>query len=144
MDSGVFVLTRLWLGSWLCLHISHKIQDGHTLVEKIQNISDEGNAKAVNKEQTSGSKNRHQPALVGTVRGEFVTAAAVRCVAEGSIGGGRTWLGAHNATGRAAGFKVPIRRFVSATLAGEVTAHPLHYLFHHLVFKLEKKNVLGF
>lgn len=86
----------------------------------------------------SGSERGHQPALVGAVRGEFVAAAAVRSVAEGSVGGGRTRHGAHDSAGSAAGFKVPIRRFVSATLAGEVAAHPLHYLFHHLIFKLEK------
>lgn len=34
MDRGVLVLTRLWLGSWLCLHISHRMQDGHTLKSK--------------------------------------------------------------------------------------------------------------
>lgn len=86
----------------------------------------------------SGSKSEHQPALVGAVRGEFVAAAAVRSVAEGAVGGGRTRQGAHDSAGSAAGFKVPVRRFVSATLAGEVAAHPLHYLFHHLIFKLEK------
>lgn len=84
------------------------------------------------------SKNGHQPALVGAVRGEFVAAAAVRSVADGSVGGGRARQGAHNSAGSAAGFKVPIRRFVSATLAGEVAAHPLHHLFHHLIFKLQK------
>lgn len=31
MERGVLVLTRLWLGSWLCRHISHRMQDGHTL-----------------------------------------------------------------------------------------------------------------
>lgn len=67
-----------------------------------------------------------------------MAAAAVRGVAEGSVGGGRARHGAHDSAGGAAGFEVPVRRFVSATLAGEVAAHPLHYLFHHLIFKLEK------
>lgn len=67
-----------------------------------------------------------------------MAAAAVRSVADGSVGGGRTRQGAHNSAGSAAGFKVPIRRFVSATLAGEVAAHPLHHLFYHLIFKLQK------
>lgn len=93
---------------------------------------------AANEEQTRGSTNGHQPALVGAVRGEFVAAAAVGSVAQGSVGGGRTRQGAHNSARSATGFKVPIRRFVSATLAGEVAAHPLHYLFHHLIFKLQK------
>lgn len=31
MERGVLVLTRLWLGSWLCRHNSHRMQDGHTL-----------------------------------------------------------------------------------------------------------------
>lgn len=43
MDRGVLVLTRLWLGSWLCLHISHRMQDGHTLAEKHQSINATGN-----------------------------------------------------------------------------------------------------
>lgn len=67
-----------------------------------------------------------------------MAAAAVGSVAQGSVGGGRTRQGAHNSARSATGFKVPIRRFVSATLAGEVAAHPLHYLFHHLIFKLQK------
>lgn len=65
-----------------------------------------------------------------------MAAAAVGSVAQGSVGCGRTRQGAHNAAGSSTGFKVPVRRFVSATLAGEVAAHPLHHLFHHLIFKL--------
>lgn len=67
-----------------------------------------------------------------------MAAAAVGSVAEGSVGGGRPRQGAHHSAAGAAGFKVPLRRLVSATLAGEVAAHPLHYLFHHFIFKLEK------
>lgn len=146
MDRGVLVRTRLWLGSWLCLHISHRMQDGHTLAENMGHTRMTWGTQELNasvhfscKQGTnSGSKSGHQPALVGAVRGEFVAAAAVRSVAEGAVGGGRTRQGAHDSAGSAAGFKVSVRRFVSATLAGEVAAHPLHYLFHHLIFKLEK------
>lgn len=74
------------------------MQDGHTLGgESGQSIRGEGNTDAANQEQDSGSKSGRRPALVGAVRGEFVAAAAVGSVAEGSVGGGRTRLGAHNA-----------------------------------------------
>lgn len=119
-------------------HLTQDAGRAHAVKRAVQ--TSEARNTRTNQEQDSGSGSGRQPALVGAVRGEFVAAAAVGCVAEGSVGGGRTRLGAHNAaaTSGAAGFWVPIRRFVSATLTGEVAAHPLHHLFHHLVFKLEK------
>lgn len=122
-------------------HLTQDAGRAHAVEGAVQTSEAEGGGGAREQTKDSGSKSGRQPALVGAVRGEFVAAAAVGSVAEGSVGGGRTRLGAHNATGGgggAAGFWVPVRRFVSATLAGEVAAHPLHHLFHHLVFELEK------
>lgn len=76
------------------------------------------------------------PALVGPFRGEFVAAAAVWGVAKGSIRGGGARPGPYRTATSSTGLKGSIRCFVGTTLARKVTAHPFHYLFHHLIFKL--------
>lgn len=143
MERGVLVRTRLWLGSWLRLHISHRMQDGHTLEEKQQTtltlvwfLWHEPHV-LVNISSFSNTL-RSLPAFVCPFRGEFVAAAAVWGVPKWSIWGGRARLGPHYAANGASRLLGPIGRFVGTALPREVTAHPLHHLLHHLIFKLRK------